>query len=457
MDIASNSRRLLARAVVGGIFVLSAATAAAEWSTTVGPGIDVEATVDLGFGGFGNWGTNFGVGRLNPHTGESEGDPLYGESYIEPALLFARGFESGHEIYGQVSTVAAVTLGDGDPGGFTSGGDGQIALETAQLGWRSGSLEDAATRPVFEVSVGPQEFDVGDGWLIDDGNFDAGDDGATWLLPRQAFRRAFIGRMDYRRVHVDAFFVEADRDQENTAIAGTNLEYRIGDGHLGLLWFEVVDTDVPNLYAARDGMETLSLRANDLRWRGMPNLAFHAEYTRQMGAGDDGDFEAEAWYGETGYTFATLPWTPTLSYRYAYFSGDADPTDATRREFEPFFYGFDKRGWGTWFQGEIGGGWFLFNANQRNHYVHLNAIPNERWSVGVMGLSFDLAESNYLGAPVTDKHFGDEFNAYADWSVTDSVILSLAYGVMFPGDGGVQALGDDEDFHTLEGAMYLSF
>jgi len=457
MYMARTSSRLFASALVGGVSALSASVAQAEWTTTVGPGIGVEATVELGFGGFGHWGTNFGTGRLNPHTGASEGDPIFGESYIEPALLFSRGFESGHEIYGQVSTVAAVTLGDGDPGGYTSGGDGGIALETAQLGWRSGSLEDAATRPVFDVSVGPQEFDVGDGWLIDDGNFDAGDDGATWLLPRQAFRRAFIGRMDYKQIHVDAFFLEGDRDQENTAIAGTNLEYHIGDGQLGLLWFKVVDTDVPHIYAARDGMETVSLRMNDLRWSRAPNLAFHAEYTRQMGAGTDGDFEAEAWYGETGYTFASLPWTPTLSYRYAYFSGDADPTDSTRRDFEPFFYGFDKRGWGTWFQGEIGGGYFMFNTNQRNHYVHLSAAPNDRWEVGMIGLRFDLAESNYYGTPVTDKHFGDEINAYADWSVTDNVVLSLVYGVMFPGDGGVQALGNDKNFHAIEGSMYLTF
>lgn len=449
-----NLARASAVALLG---ILAAGTAKADWTGRFGPDIDVEATVDLGFVGVGNWGTNLGVGRLNPNTGVSEGDPTFGETYIEPGLFFSRAFESGHELYGQVSTVAAVTVGDGDPLAFTSGGDGSIALEAANVGWRTGTLEDAATRPVFDVSVGPQEFDVGDGWLIDDGNFDAGDDGATWLLPRQAFRRAAVGRLDYKAVHLDAFFLESDRDNENTAIAGSNLEYRIGDGHVGLLYFEVVDTDVPNLFPARDGMETLSVRANDLRWPSVPDLAFHAEYTRQMGAGVDGDFEAEAWYGETGYTFSNLPWTPTISYRYAFFSGDADPDDTTRREFEPLFYGFDKRGWGTWFQGEVVGGWLLFNANQRNHYVHLSAVPNERWVVGIIGMSFDLAEGNYLGTPVADRHFGEEMDAYFDWTLTDNVVLSLAYGVFFPGQAAVQGLGDDEDFHTLEGAVYFRF
>ena len=450
-------RRRCARALCGLATSLAALLAQAEWSAPLGQDGRVDGTLEFGFGGFGNWGTNFGVGRFDPNTGVPEGDPTFGEVYVEPALDFSHSLGAHGEWYGRLSTVAALTVGDGDPAGFTSGGDGQIALEAANLGWRSGGTEDSAHRPVFDVSVGPQEFDVGDGFLIDDGNFDAGDDGATWLLPRQAFRRAFVGRMDFRAIHVDAFFLEADRDQENTAIAGTNVEYRVGEGHVGVMFFEVVDTDVPNLYAARDGMETYSVRVNDLRWPALPNVAVHGEYVRQTGAGDDGDFDAEAWYGEAAYTFSGLPWSPTLSYRHAYFSGDADPTDSTRREFEPFFYGFDKRGWGTWFQGEIGGGWYLYNANQQNHYVHLSAAPTEAWSVGLVGLRYELAESNFLGTPVAESHFGDEFNAYADWSVTDYLVLSLAYGVMRPGQAAIEVFGDDENFHTLEGAAYFSF
>jgi hypothetical protein len=440
-----------------GLGLTALAPVASGWDASLGPGVEAEASLDLGFGAFGNRGTNFGRGRFNPRNGAPEGDPAYGEAFVEPALRFSREFANAGQVYGHVSTVAAVTLGDGDPAGFTSGGDGGIALEAATLGWRSGDMAAARQRPVFEISVGPQEFNVGDGFLIDDGNLDVGDDGATWLLPRQAFRRAFIGRMDYRAVHVDAFLLEADRDQENTAIAGANLEYRIGNGHLGLLLFEVVDTDVPNLYLARDGMETYSLRLNEIRLPWLPALALHAEYAWQTGAGRNGDFDAEAWYGEAEYTFGRWPWSPTLSYRYAYFSGDADRNDGTRREFEPFFYGFDKRGWGTWYQGEIGGGWYLYNANQRNHYTRLSAQPREDLVVGMMGLRYELVESNYLGTPVTAAHFGDEFNVYADWRVTDRMLVTVAYGVLFPGDAAVQAFGDGDDFHTVETAMFMSF
>lgn len=441
-------------------FVFAAAACApseAEWSATLGPEIRAGATLQMGFGAFGNWGTNFGVGRLNPNTGVPEGDANYGEAYIEPAVTLSRSSAEFGEIYGQASTVAAVTLGAGDPMSLASGGDGGIDLETAYVGWRSGQPEDAVSRPVFDISAGPREFDVGDGFLIDDGNFDRRDDGAVWLLPRQAFRRAYIGRMDYRAVHADAFLLEGDPDQDKTAIAGANLQYRIGEGHVGILFFEVVDSGAPALFAARDGMETLSLRANDVRWQGAPNLAVHAEYTRQSGEGEDRDFDAEAWYGEVGYTFAALPWSPTLSYRYGYFSGDPDPTDGTRRDFDPFFYGFDKRGWGTWFQSEIGGGWFMFNANQQNHYTHLSATPNETLKIGIIGVTYDLAEPNYFGTPVSDEHFGDEFNAYADWAISQRVFVVMAYGLMFPGQAAREAVGDDEVFHTLEAAMYLHF
>ena len=36
------------------------------------------------------------------------------------------------------------------------------------------------------------------------------------------------------------------------------------------------------------------------------------------------DMFATAGYGEVGYSLADLPWTPSISYRLSYFSGD-DP------------------------------------------------------------------------------------------------------------------------------------
>ncbi len=432
--------------------------AIAEWHYSPMPELSTTSSLTVGVVGVSAPGANLGTGRIDPKTAAVEKDPVWGEISLLPRIDWSTTGLGAGQWYGQLSAAGAYTYGDGDPGGFTSDGDGQFDIEGATVGWRSASPETASTGPVFDLSIGRQELNIGDGFLIDDGNFDFGDDGGVWLVPRQAFQRTALARVDYRAAHADLFFLESDPDHDETAIAGVNLEYRVSQrGHLGLLYFHVVDSDAPNLFGARHGMNVLSARINDVQLPGWSQLALWGEYTRQSGNGRNGTFEASAWYGEAIYTFSALPWTPSLSYRYGYFSGDSAFGDTTRRDFDGFFYGFDKRVWGTWFQGEVTGGWLLFNNNQRNHLLKLSAIPHESLAVGIIGGTFHLAESNYLGIPVTDDHFGDELNIYADWLVNERVAITAGYGVLFPGDGAIEAFGDDTDFHILEFAVYFTF
>ena len=425
----------------------------AEWKFSPYDGLTLTPKLNAGLAGVTTPGANLGNGRTNPKTGLAEGDPTWGEAHLMPVIAASAG-----AWYGEVSAVGAVTFGDGDPGSFTSGGDGELAIETAFIGWRSGAATDDANKPVIDLSLGRQALNIGDGFLIDDGNFDFGDNGGVWLVPRQAFQRTLLARVDYRALHTDLFFLEADPDNDEPSLVGANLEYQFRrTGHLGLLYFHILNADTPKLFSPRQGMDVISVRVNDFRVPFLPQLALWGEATRERGAGRDAKFAASAWYAETNYHFDTLPWTPSLSYRYAYFSGDADPGDLKRRDFDPLFYGFDKRGWGTWFQGEVIGGWLLFNNNQRNHLVHLAARPSESLTVGLIGGTFELAESNYLGTPVKRRHFGDELDIYADWTVNDHLMISAAYSVMFPGDAAIEAFGNDEKFHIVEVGIYFNF
>ncbi|MBX9607003.1 MAG: alginate export family protein [Gammaproteobacteria bacterium] len=426
----------------------------AEWRHELGAGLEGYAGLEAGFAAITMINANLGLGRVNALTGVRSGDPTWTEVFIEPRV----GLVSDTGLYGQVSIVGATTFFDGDAAGFTGGGDGSFDWETAFVGWRSGLPDDDQARPVIDVSIGRQMFDVGDGFLIDDGNLDAFDDGGAWLVPRQAFRRTAIARVDFRAWHGDAFYLQSDPHNEEPALIGGNLEYRqASGGHVGVLYFHILDADRPRLFLARDGMEVLSVRVNDLRLPILPQVGWWAEATRQFGTGRELRFDASAFYLEGIYHFAGLPWRPRLSYRYAYFSGDEHLHDATRRDFDPLFYGFDKRVWGTWFQGELTGGWLLFNNNQRNHLLHLLANPTDRVTVGAIGGRFELVKANYRGVPVTDKHFSDELNLYVDWLMTDQVALSAAWGVMFPGDGAAQGVGDDEAFQIFEMGLNFNF
>ena len=418
------------------------------------PGLNVTAGLQAGFAAVTMVNANLGLGQVDFLTRERHGDPSWAEVDLQPYVRFsARG-----GMYGAVSVVGATTFFDGDAAAFTRGGDGSFAIETAQLGWRSGAASDDAHSLVVDLSFGRQSLDIGDGFLLDDGNFDLRDDGGVWLVPRQAFQRSLVARLDYRALHSDLFFLEADPDSDETALAGGNIEYQFArGGHAGLLYVRILDTDTPRLFGVREGMNVLSVRINDLRFETLPQLAWWGEATREFGAGRFGRIDASAWYAEAIYHFEQLPWQPRLSYRYAGFSGDAHAGDGVRRDFDPLFYGFDKRSWGTWFQGEVTGGWLLFNNNQRNHLVHLAATPTPQVTLGVIGGRFYVVEDNYRGVPVSAHHFGDEFNIYTDWAIDKHVVLSAAYGVMFPGTAAVQGIGDDEPFHLLEMGLYFSF
>lgn len=435
------------------IMVCGPGTSAAEWLYSPFPDAEISAGLRAGTAAVTMLGTNLGAGRISRETGLSEGDTTWSEVQFTPWVR-----TTAARWYGEVSAVGASTFGDGDPAGFTTGGDGDLDVETAVIGWRSGDPADDAEAPVFDLSLGRQALNIGDGFLIDDGNLDSGDDGGVWLVPRQAFQRTLLARVDYRAAHVDLFFLEADPDNDEPAFAGTNLEYRFAtQGHLGLLYFHILDADRPTFFAARQGMDVVSARVNDLRLPWWPALALWGEATRQRGEGRNAEFEASAWYAEAIHHFDTLPWSPRLSYRYAYFSGDANPADRRRRDFDPLFYGFDQRGYGTWFQGEVIGGWLLFNSNQRNHLVHLATFPRETLTIGLIGGTFALVESNYLGRPVSDRHFGDELNLYADWTMNARVFVTAAYAVMFPGDGAIEAFRDDENFHIFEVGVNFTF
>lgn len=122
--------------------------------------------------------------------------------------------------------------------------------------------------------------------------------------------------------------------------AGT-LEYTAAPGTLGLTYIHGIDVDerfATDLQRQRKGMNLYSLRGAGSA--GIDNAHFAFELARQSRR----DGQENAGYAEAGYTFANLPWSPDLTYRYARYS----------KNWDGMFSGFN-RGYGTWVQGEVAG------------------------------------------------------------------------------------------------------
>ncbi len=428
----------------------------AEISVFQKGGFEIQAGLQAAFGYFTTQDTNFGLGRIDLRSGANTGDAEWQEAYLKPVLRADYEVDRLGRLYAGVAGVATATIGDGDAGGFTDGGDDDIGLEQAYIGWSSaGLVGDGEPRDVLDISYGRQEFKIGDGFLIYDGDLDQLGKGAAWLSPRYSYKRAALVRINTQPVRGDVFYLEADADQELTELIGINIE-RVSEeyGTFGLTYLHVFDA-TPLNFGVREGMHLVSGRVNELSLPQAPNLSLWAEYAVETGSGDDGAIDARAWYAEAQYTLADWPWSPTLGYRYAQFSG-GDLGATAEEDFDPLFYGW-SRGWGTWYQGEITGEWLLFNSNQVNHMVHLSTLPHEDLAFGAIFYSFSLDADNYFGTPVSASHFADELNVYIDWAINERATVSALYGAAFPGKAAEEAFQDNKTYHLFEIAIVLSF
>lgn len=414
-------------------------------------GFDLNLTLDMAAGVFSTDEPSYGAGGVN-----GEENVGWHEAYFKPVFDASYAVGEFGNLYGGFSYVSSATRGDGDPAGFTNGTSDGWESEQAYLGF---AMERFASLGIdsLDLSAGEQDFAIGDGFLIMDGEFDS-TYGAYWLNPHLSFKETVIARIDSGAVHADVFFLAADEDSGDTELYGANVEYASEKlGVIGASYMTVSDVDLDSDYALRDGMDIYSIRAQGTPFaeQGLENLFLAFEYAHE-GGGDVEDVDADAWYIEAGYTLAQLPWSPTLTYKYAFFSGDEDPTDGSNEAFDPLFYSMG-RGYGAHIFGEIAGEYELFNSNQKFHMLGLNLMPNDALSMGVLFFDFSLDEQNIWGDPVSSDSYSQEINVYADYSVTDNLFLTAVFGWATPDQAAEDYFGGDEESTLAQVAAYLTF
>ena len=196
----------------------------------------------------------------------------------------------------------------------------------------------------------------------------------------------------------------------------------------------------------RDGLDVYNLRAYTAPFSGLKGLSFEAEYVIED---NDDALDSTAWNALAAYQFDSS-WQPKLSYRYAIFEGD-DPATAENEAFDGLLTGFHD--WGTWWQGEIAGEYFVSNSNLISHQVRLHVTPNEAISTGLIFYDFQL--DNVESAGVTSDDVAYELDWYMDWSVNDNIIISFVAAVADPGDAVEQSSGRTDTF--LYGMIFAAY
>jgi len=190
----------------------------------------------------------------------------------------------------------------------------------------------------------------------------------------------------------------------------------------------------------RNGMTVFNVRAYTAPAPTVPDLSFEFEYAREQ----NGDLlRSDAWTLLAGYRLSQVAWTPRLSYRYAFFEGD-DPETPTNESFDMLLPGFYD--WGTWWQGEIAGEYFLANSNLVSHQVRLHTAPTEAIGTGLILYRFLLDKPAALDPAVTSKNLAVELDWYMDWDLNGNFTVSFVGAYANPKTAVQQAYDRTKSF-----------
>ena len=404
--------------------------------------------LDAGWGTFGFANSLFNNPK-EPGVEENLSDQWF-EGYVKPALSATYTLASSSEIYGKVSAVGERTYGS-VPAAF--GQDiSSFGPEDLYIGWRSGKSLSIGEN-ALDFTIGRSQYRLGHGFLLWDGAAEGGTRGGYWTNARKAFQFAAIGRFKPGPHTIEAFYLDKDELEENDSgsrLWGLNYEYSIGKdkettlGATYMKWFAD-----PAFRPGRDGLNVFNLRAYTAPIPSTPDLSFEFEYASER----NGEaLDSNAWTLQGAYQLSKVTWKPKLFYRYAFFEGD-DPATATNEAFDPLFLGFYD--WGSWWQGEIAGEYFLSNSNLKSHLIRAHVAPNDSIGGGLMFFKFSLDHPESYGPGVTAKDAASEVDAYTDWKLNANFTVSVVVAYADPGKAVQQFTGRTKNF--FYGMVYVAY
>jgi hypothetical protein len=423
------------------------------------------AIVGAGFGGYGDLNAWFGNPELfnanNPLAGHLPGkSTAWAEGYAELGIGGATQlWDSPYYAFGALTGLFSWSLGQDifrdDPRGF-------LDFEKAYAGLLYVDPENRKNN--LKLSVGRQSYTLNDGFLINavKGSTNAGDRGGLYLGPRLTndflvLAEGNSGAWGYNLFYIDPN--ELEQLESDTTFLGANLKYRFSDdfsADASLITIPTSKSTYANPYGLRLEREGLYTIAGHGLWNNaftLPGIWLEAAAAHQSHP----DFAMSAWayYGTVGYIAKDKPWTPSLSYRYAYFSGD-DPDTPRYERFDPLL----STGLGVWLQG-VSFGKITSNSNLETQRVQFNVAPNEMLNLTLDYYWLRAPELNNLGsnpalATLTSQDLGQEVALSARWTASKRLYVQALASYAMPG-AALRNIGAGDAWTTFQLSLYGGF
>jgi hypothetical protein len=385
----------------------------------------------------------------------------WGEAYLEPGLAgMTQLGDSPAYLYGAASYTLSGTL---QPDIFRT--DNRLYGDVEDL--YGGLLLAEPGRPLaFNLSVGRQIFQLNQGFLFSQfsGSANALERGASYSNPRTAYDMTVLANLRWGDFRLQGFFLEPDElpvADSGTQYLGTSLAYQNNQGLEAVLSYITVPQSnraylLPNGDRfTRDGLQVINPRIRQSTLLGVPGLWAEGEYAYQFSAQ-----QAMAAQGGSlwlGYTAENVPWRPSLSYRFAGFSGD-NPNTATYERFDPLQAG----GLSDWLQG-ISLGKLYPNSNGFSHRITLSAQPSPDLSLSLDYYYRFADELNNLGgnpalSTLGSRYIGQEFLLTSRYFLSQNFMLQGVGSVAFPGSAIRDAASQSTSpWVTLQLSLFMFF
>lgn len=421
----------------------------------------VTAIVTGGFGLYSDANPWFGQPALftrgSPIAGRLPGaHPTWTEGFVEAGLGGAAQIgDTPFYAYGALTVLSSWSLGQ------------DIYRDDARL---YGAVEkayggllyvDPTTGGIVNVSAGRQNVTLNDGFLVHfvRGSANIGVRGGLYLGPRNANDMSVVMDARLGAWSMKAFYIdpnELESIESRSTFAGLN----IGTALTPDLRVDATVLTIPQSNGTyvvpggtrlpREGLITL---AGHMRWNrafGVRGLWLESELAHQTH--DRFDMSAWAGYGLIGYRAVDLPWTPSLSYRYAHHTGD-DPSTARYERFDSVL----STGLGNWLQG-ITFGKLVANSNLAVHRLQFNVTPDPSLHLTLDYHLLRAPERNNLGgnpalSQLSSHDLGQEVTLSARWAINRNLFLQAVASVALPGRA-LRDIGADQPWTTLQASLY---
>ncbi|KRW95647.1 alginate export family protein, partial [Paracoccus sp. MKU1] len=371
----------------------------------------------------------------------------WAEAYLHYGVYGITPLGEGLSFYGGLSAMTTWSQGQEL---FTDKTRSHTQVEDAYLGIVGGHVDGRGNRLVFNLTAGRQRFTLANGFLIANTAANGGERAALQANARWSSDLLVLGQIAYNDVKLEAFYLDPDELpllDTGTRIGGVNLETTPLRGlSLGASYLTVPKSGANyfgpdgSVAGGREGLRVHDLRlAYQLNPAGASGPFFGAEIARQTNR--NFDMDARAGWAELGYHFADARWSPTISYRVSYFSGD-DPATSAYERWDPLLSG------GTGEQWVQGANHFkvVQDSNVIAHRIQARFKVTPRIEVVPQLWAFRADQLNNIGgnpalSVLSDDELGYEANVTVKWFKSKNTYIHGHVAYTVPGSAAKAALG----------------